>query len=1227
MIPRQPKRFALLRMAAIILAGIALLVSGAAGEPTWVNHQGARLVIGQSSFTRQSPNPSNQLLGATGGVAVGGGRLFVADGNKIGALSGGEIVTGGTPTTRVSNNRALVYNNLSSFIPSAEDGLPQGAKCPACVGTADIVLGQTDFTAHDAHLSQMGLRNPTHVASDGNVLVVSDTDNNRVLIWRQIPSSTNQAADVVLGQPDFTTNLAATSRESLRGPQGVWVDSGRLYVADTVNGRVLIWNSIPAANGAPADIVVGQPDFDTRPEPDLTQSNFEPAANRMLDPVSVTVNNGRMFVADLGFNRVLIFHAVPTQNNAGADIVIGQPDMEKGAVNNTQDLCELLPEDAQPGIGVPVELPSDTDEDGDVDSDDQYPRQYPRRCEKTLNFPRFALSDGEKLYVADGGNDRVLVYNEIPSANGAAADVVIGQPDFQRLEESDGAGSLRSPTALAHDGTNLYVADPFSRRILVFTPGEDLIAQDGLRNAASFTVNSIASVSFTGGPTVDQEITVTISDVNRRFPERAFEYTVVEGDTNLSVRDKVLALINIDAEQGGPVYGLPIEGEGVHAIARVQFGGESQAGDTVTLRIGDEVYQAAMQEGDPPSRMVDRLIFVIQGRRDPLVIAEREFDTEDTLLLTARTVGPAGNGISVQATLSADAKLTVDADESLHGGSFPYAIRLVSVAEGPIGEDVSLTAAITGDGMSISSSGSRFSIGSDARELPPGTMSAIFGENLADGVYMPAEGAAQLPTELGGVQVYVNGIASPLYSVTPEQINFQVPWQKEGTTISVYVRRTLPGGETQVSAARATASTRFAPGLFAYPGLEPRQGIVLHGSGQAQGVIALATPSGQTGDDSSEGGFVIDPPGVDVKININGREYLYVTEQDDTITTARDAMIARINNSNNGAGDPQVIAVPGEQGFFSARATVEFGGEIQAGDTASIFIGDRVYTYTVKEGDTLLIVRNILVERINLGPDLNGLGDPEVTARRVEDVGLIRLEVVARELGTSGNDIPFTVAASPATALITVESSVAASEDDEEGGPEPDFLRGGQTPPVVILMARVPGPQANEITYSAESSDVGRLVVTGRSTNLCCGAEPYSLVTEENPAVPGESIIVMGSGLGLTAPQPAEEGLDSGEPTPSTPLFNVPLNAADFVSSLAGGRTATVEFVGLMPGMVGIYQINLRLNDDLPDDRNTTLAIFQQRFASNTITFAVKNINPRQTAASEDDDDEDDDDN
>ncbi len=47
-----------------------------------------------------------------------------------------------------------------------------------------------------------------------------------------------------------------------------------------------------------------------------------------------------------------------------------------------------------------------------------------------------------------------------------------------------------------------------------------------------------------------------------------------------------------------------------------------------------------------------------------------------------------------------------------------------------------------------------------------------------------------------------------------------------------------------------------------------------------------------------------------------------------------------------------------------------------------------------------------------------------------------------------------------------------------------------------------------------------------------------------------------------------------------------------------------------MPQQVGVYQINLTLNSQLPDDLYTPLTIAQGLFVSNVITFPVKNINP-----------------
>ena len=98
---------------------------------------------------------------------------------------------------------------------------------------------------------------------------------------------------------------------------------------------------------------------------------------------------------------------------------------------------------------------------------------YPTSCNATLNFPRFALAAGSRLFIADGGNDRVLVFNTIPTQNGASADLVIGQIGGSVNQASDAADSLRTPMSLAWDGTNLYVSDAYNRRITVYSMGEN----------------------------------------------------------------------------------------------------------------------------------------------------------------------------------------------------------------------------------------------------------------------------------------------------------------------------------------------------------------------------------------------------------------------------------------------------------------------------------------------------------------------------------------------------------------------------------------------------------------------------------------------------------------------------------------------------------------------------------------------------------------------------------
>jgi hypothetical protein len=135
---------------------VFLLSIAAVSAQTFVAGQAGRLVVGQpNGFTAQDTNSSNVTIGAASGVAVAGDTLFVADSNRLGA----------TP----SNNRVLIFTNLSSQLPTPTAQLAYNSKCPVCVGQASVVLGQPDFvttTVNNAP-TQNSLRNPQGVASDG----------------------------------------------------------------------------------------------------------------------------------------------------------------------------------------------------------------------------------------------------------------------------------------------------------------------------------------------------------------------------------------------------------------------------------------------------------------------------------------------------------------------------------------------------------------------------------------------------------------------------------------------------------------------------------------------------------------------------------------------------------------------------------------------------------------------------------------------------------------------------------------------------------------------------------------------------------------------------------------------------------------------------------------------------------------------------------------------------
>jgi uncharacterized protein (TIGR03437 family) len=170
-----------------------------------------------------------------------------------------------------------------------------------------------------------------------------------------------------------------------------------------------------------------------------------------------------------------------------------------------------------------------------------------------------------------------------------------------------------------------------------------------------------------------------------------------------------------------------------------------------------------------------------------------------------------GSVVLGTATLSGSGG-TATATLTVNGAQLTAGTNSITAQYSGDGSFTSATAAVT-IAVSITSSGppsiSGLTNGASFKQAyAPGMILSVFGSQLAPSAASAA--TVPLPTQLVGVSATVNGVAAPLYYVSPGQVNLQVPYE---TPVNSTVLLTVTNnGQSTSSNLRVSAA---APGVFA----------------------------------------------------------------------------------------------------------------------------------------------------------------------------------------------------------------------------------------------------------------------------------------------------------------------------------------------------------------------------------------------------------------------------
>jgi uncharacterized protein (TIGR03437 family) len=512
----------------------------------------ATFQLGWTSTTDFVDPPATQLpVNATGEYNTS--QFYVPA--ALGFDAAGRLyVTDADPTLAV--NRVLVFQ----FGP-AVNGLPQIS------GTVKIIgLPPQGSTPSQAVQNQTFTVDPSGVffvpvPGVGSYVGVVDTGNSRILIFPPYEQWTSSQvapeAMQVIGQngsfsshypnnASLSTITLPPTAATLSFPTAALFSNNQLYVADTLNNRMIVLPYQGGGSFASATAVLGQTLMIKGSINYIEGREFNFTTN---GDAGIAVDNSsgtpHLYVADPGNNRVLGFNDL-RKLTAGsmADIVIGQPDFLTAVCNypsgdptqpaqNT--LCGPIgvTVDAQGNLyvadslnGRVLRFPQPFNYTGAMEpanlvlGQQNFVSQFIQPTQSNMAQPYgVAFSGTNGLVVSDIQYNRVLYFpatNGIFS-NGESATKVFGQTNFSGIASGSGQASLNQPHHVACDADGLiYVADTGNNRVQIFGDPNNPATSIGASAVFSLTDNFNAPHGVYVSPVTGA---IWVTDTNNQYDQ------------------------------------------------------------------------------------------------------------------------------------------------------------------------------------------------------------------------------------------------------------------------------------------------------------------------------------------------------------------------------------------------------------------------------------------------------------------------------------------------------------------------------------------------------------------------------------------------------------------------------------------------------------------------------------------------------------------------------------